>query len=84
MRQDLEQFPGFEREGFEAANLASARKGWVRSLLLALDNRTMHASIDQDPDPHWLRKAGHDRIIVDHLGKEGLVITPILLDIEKM
>jgi hypothetical protein len=40
--------------------------------------------IDQDPDPHWLRKAEHNRIIVDHLGKEGLVITPILLDIEKM
>jgi hypothetical protein len=38
-------------------------------------------SIDQDPDPHWLRKAGHDRIIVDHLGKEGLVITPIFSDL---
>jgi hypothetical protein len=33
--------------------------------------------IDQDPEPHWLRKAGRDRIIVDHLGKEGLVITPM-------
>ena len=36
--------------------------------------------IDQDPDPHWLRKAGRNRIIVDHLGKEGLVITPMRLD----
>ena len=34
--------------------------------------------VDQEAYTHWLRKAARNRIIVDHLGKEGLLFTPTL------
>ena len=34
--------------------------------------------VDQEAYTHWLRKAARSRIIVDHLGKEGLLFTPTL------